>query len=77
MNYVVRTHMIQGIGITIADHFSSMTSDVVAHELNQDSYNFNQMTFSEKDNVIDIGSHVGMVSILPCQKISLYKYLCL
>lgn len=72
MNYAVRTHRIQGTDITVADHFSSMTSSIIASELNQDCYNLGRIAFSENDNVIDIGSHVGMVSIYLAK---LYPYI--
>ncbi|MEG6586802.1 FkbM family methyltransferase [Dendrosporobacter sp. 1207_IL3150] len=77
MDFAVKTHRINGIDLTISDHFASKTTDIIASELNQDCYKFSQMAFSENDNVIDVGGHVGMVSIFLAKKypfINIYSF---
>jgi FkbM family methyltransferase len=54
---------IHGIALAAYDETSSETADRVAGELFHDAYGFAHIPFEAGDVVIDIGAHVGLVSI--------------
>lgn len=63
-----RNYLINGIALKIYDHQSSITSDIVAKELTLNSYNIENIPFESNDVILDIGGHVGMVSIYLAKK---------
>lgn len=64
-------------GLYAIDPRTSSAADVVAKELASDVYRFNTMGFKPGDVVLDLGAHVGMVSLYLAKKypfIDIYAY---
>ena len=54
---------INGHRLSIYEHSQSRAADIVASELRDNAYMLEDIPFRENDLVLDIGAHVGMVSI--------------
>lgn len=55
------------------DSILSDSVNIIAHELNNNDYDFTNIDFKDGDIVIDIGANVGMVSILLAKKFPFLK----
>jgi FkbM family methyltransferase len=60
---MLHTYDINDLTLLAYDEDGSETTDRVASELIQDAYGFNGVPFESHDVVIDIGAHVGLVSL--------------
>jgi FkbM family methyltransferase len=54
---------IAGDDLHLLDSPGSDTLDIVAKEMNSDDYGFSRIAFRPGDVVVDVGAHVGIVSI--------------
>jgi FkbM family methyltransferase len=59
----LHTYNIHGVALEAYDETGSESADRVSLELFYDAYGFERIPFAPGDVVIDIGAHVGMVSI--------------
>jgi FkbM family methyltransferase len=55
---------VDGVRMVLADAPSSAALTIIASELGQGAYDFSAIPFEPGDVVVDIGAHVGSVSIL-------------
>jgi FkbM family methyltransferase len=58
-----KTYSINDVELSIIDYATSVAADVIAAELSHNIYPFAEMAFRPGDTVLDLGGHVGMVSI--------------
>ena len=56
-------YQIDGISVLVFDEAESQAANWVAWELQADDYGLRKMQFDRGDVVIDIGAHIGLVSI--------------
>ena len=71
---MIHEYNIKGIPLKFYDSIWSVTSDVVAGEINNNpEYNFENIDFKEGDSVIDIGGNIGMISIFLAKKYPFLK----
>ncbi len=69
--------MVGGINLTISDYPGSKAIDIISSEINQGDYRLGVIDFQPGDVVIDIGAHVGIISIYLAKKypgIKVYAY---
>lgn len=59
----LHTYEINGVALRAYDEEGSLTADRVAGELWQDIYGLDAIPFQPGDCVIDIGAHIGLVSM--------------
>ena len=64
---------INGTTFEVVDFATSVAADSVASELSEDAYEIESIAFAPGDVVLDLGSHVGMVSIYLAKKYPLIK----
>lgn len=72
-----KTYSINGVELSIVDYATSVAGDVIAAELCGNIYPFDEMMFRPHDTVLDLGGHVGMVSLYLAKKfpfIKIYSY---
>lgn len=70
---ICKDYQVNGIDLKICDYRSSVTPIVVVHELNANCYNIENIPFEPNDVIIDIGGHVGIVSIYLAKKYPFLK----
>lgn len=78
-NRDVATHKLvfDTFSLRIVDYATSSTPQIVRKELIKNRYNIDSIKFSPNDIVVDIGAHVGVVSIYLAKKypfIKIYAY---
>lgn len=56
-------HIINGIPILAYDEPGSVAAIWVADEITRDCYGLSRITFAEGDVVVDVGAHIGLLSI--------------
>src|SRR4051812_20372249 len=59
----MHTYNLAGTELLIADADGSETTSIVAIEMTRDEYRLGQIHFEPGDIIVDVGAHVGMVSI--------------
>jgi FkbM family methyltransferase len=75
-NYILKTVNLKGINLQFYDFCKSSTCEIMANEINNDSYDIaidNKVNFKNDDVVIDIGGNIGTVSILLAKKYPFIK----
>lgn len=60
---VLRELSVAGVSLQLADHEGSVAVEVVAGEVGHGAYDFSDIDFRPGDVVVDVGAHVGIVSI--------------
>ena len=60
--------MVGGINLTISDYPGSKAVDIISSEINSGDYKLNVIDFQPGDVVVDIGAHVGIISIYLAKK---------
>jgi FkbM family methyltransferase len=65
--------LFMGFSLDIVDYATSSTPNIVRKELLKNQYNIESIEFSPNDIVIDIGAHVGVVSIYIAKKLPFVK----
>lgn len=68
----VKRYRVHGVEIDVADSETSI-APLIIHELKKDYYGFKKLAFSSGDIVIDIGGHVGIVSMFLAKKYPFLK----
>lgn len=63
MTYEPRQHIIHGTSILAYDEPGSVAAIWVADEITRDCYGLSRIAFAEGDIVVDIGAHIGLLSI--------------
>ena len=63
MARTLHTYEIDGVRLLVYDQEGSLSADRVANELAADVYGLGAIPFQPGDTVIDIGAHVGLVSL--------------
>ncbi len=74
---VGRCYNINGIKLEIYDYASSGAANLIAQELSKEYYGLDSIPFEENDVVIDIGGHIGILSIYLAKlrpNITIYAY---
>ena len=72
-----KAYSINGVEFSIVDYSTSVAGEVIAAELSNNIYPFAEMAFEPGDTVLDLGGHVGMISIYLAKKypfIKIYAY---
>jgi FkbM family methyltransferase len=72
-----RTYSINGVALSIIDYATSVAGDVIAAELLNNAYLIDSIDFAPGDTVLDLGGHVGMVSIYLAKRhpsLKIYSY---
>lgn len=72
-----KTYSINGTELSIVDYATSVAADAIASELSNNIYHLDDIAFEPGDTVLDLGGHVGMVSIYLAKKhpfINIYSY---
>lgn len=72
-----KTYRINGVELGIIDYATSVATIAIAGELSNNLYPFAEMAFEPGDTVLDLGGHVGMVSIYLAKKypfLKIYAY---
>jgi FkbM family methyltransferase len=72
-----KSYSIKDVTMSIVDFAASVASDEIASELSKDTYQLDNIDFVPGDVVLDLGGHVGMVSIYLAKKypfIKIYSY---
>jgi FkbM family methyltransferase len=64
---------VDGKRLTFADHPGSITRESIAKELQEDAYQLKTIPFAPGDVVVDIGGHVGIMSIFIAKSYPLVK----
>jgi FkbM family methyltransferase len=59
----LRSYEIRGVPLSVYDNCASQAADRVAGELAEDIYGLERIAFQPEDIVIDVGAHVGLVSL--------------
>jgi FkbM family methyltransferase len=72
-----KTYSINGIELSFVDYATSVAAEAIASELSNNIYPLDRIAFEPGDTVLDLGAHVGMVSIYLAKKypfIKIYSY---
>jgi len=72
-----KTYSINGTELSIVDFATSVAGEVISSELSNNIYQLDEIAFEPGDTVLDLGGHVGMVSIYLAKKypfIKIYSY---
>lgn len=57
-----------GQSFTFYDNINSETINMIAHELIRNDYNLSNYKFAANDTILDLGAHVGIISIILAKK---------
>ena len=68
MQFQTREVMVGGINLTISDYPGSKAIDIISSEINSGDYGLGVIDFQPGDVVVDIGAHVGIISIYLAKK---------
>lgn len=68
----VKRYRVRGLELDIADAQPSI-APLIFHELQKDYYGFKKVRFERGDTVIDIGGHIGIVSMFLAKKYPFLK----
>jgi FkbM family methyltransferase len=63
MTYEPSQHIINGISILAYDEPGSLAATWIADEVTRDCYGLSRIAFAAGDIVVDIGAHIGLLSI--------------
>jgi len=66
---------INGVVLRMYDFEGSVTADWVADELRRDEYQVEGIPFEKDDVVIDLGAHVGFISIYLAKKFPFIRFM--
>lgn len=74
---VLRKLEVSGVPLLLADQAGSVAAEVVAGEVGSGAYDFSDIDFQPGDVVVDVGAHVGIVSIYLAKRhpfLRIYSY---
>lgn len=72
-----KKYSINGVELSIIDYATSVAAEAITSELSNNIYPLDQIAFEPGDTVLDLGGHVGIVSIYLAKKypfIQIYSY---
>ena len=61
-------YLIRGVSVLVMDRPKSLSGSWIAHEIAADDYGLERINFHPGEVVIDLGAHVGMISIYLAKK---------